>query len=221
VYETATGGIRRRLAGHRGPVPQVQFTPDGTRLISVSDDGTGLVWDVSPPRPATALALSDADRLKRWTALLALDAEAAHRAMGELTADPAGVAFLKAHLKHTPAPTDADLDRLVAKLGATAFADREAAARDLDALGGLAVGPVRARLAAVTSAEARQRLDDFLKRHNRPGRLTGPRLRELRAVELLETIGTPEARAVLAEVSARDTPLAKAAAAAATRLAGR
>jgi WD40 repeat protein len=200
VYETAGGGIRRRLVGHRGPVGQVAFTPDGSRLVSVSEDGTGLVWDMTPPRPAGPVA----DREKAWAALLAADAVAAHRAMGELAAAPAGtVAFLKAHLKPTPAPTDADLDRLLAGLAAPAFADREAAARDLDAFGGLAVTKVRDRLAKVTSADVRQRLDDFLKRHDRPGRTTGYRLRERRAVELLDAIGTAEARGVLQEWAGR------------------
>lgn len=204
VYETASGGIRRRLLGHRGMVDQVAFTPDGTRLVSVSGDGTGLVWDMTPPRPAAPPAATDADRQKRWAALLASDAPAAHRAMGELAADPAGtVAFLKKHLKPTAAPTDADMDRLMGGLAAPAFADREAAARDLDALGGLAVAKVRDRLPKVTSADVRQRLDEFLKRHDRPGRTTGYRLRELRAAELLEWIGTAEARAVLREWAGR------------------
>jgi hypothetical protein len=219
VYETASGGVRQRLRGHRGAVAQAAFTPDGSRLVTVSDDGTGLVWDVTPPRPAGPVALSDAERLKRWATLLTADAEAAHRAMGELAADPAGaVAFLKAHLKPTAAPTDADLDRLVAGLGASAFADREAAARDLDVFGGLAVAKVRAKVPAVTSAEVRQRLDEFLKRHDRPGRTTGARLREIRAVELLEVIGTPEARAVLAAVARGDSALATDASIAAKRL---
>jgi hypothetical protein len=65
----------------------------------------------------------------------------------------------------------------------------------------------------------RQRLDEFLKRHDRPGRTTGARLREIRAVELLEGIDTPEARAVLADLVRGDTPLAKDAGAAAKRLA--
>jgi RNA polymerase sigma factor (sigma-70 family) len=222
VYETASGAIRRRLRGHRGPVAQVAFAPDGARLVSVSDDGTGLVWDMSPPRPAGPASLSDADRFKRWATLLTAEAEAAHRAMGELAADAAGtVTFLKTHLKPTSAPTDADLDRLMARLGAAAFADREAASRDLDSLGTLAVPKVRARRPDVSSAEVRQRVDDFLKRHDRPGRTTGARLRELRAVELLESIATPESRAMLDELAKGDSALARVAAAAVKRLKGK
>jgi hypothetical protein len=222
VYETASGAIRRRLVGHRDTVGQLAFTPDGTRLISVSHDGTGLVWDMVPPRPTARGALSNADRQKRWAALLSADAEAAHRAMGELAADPPGsVDFLKAHLKSTPVPSDADLDRLLAGLGATAFADREAASRDLDALGSLAVSKVRDKLGAVKSAEVRQRLDEFLKRHDRPGRTTGARLREIRAVELLEVIGTADAKVLLEQLANGDSPLARAAAAAAKKADGK
>ncbi len=156
MYETASGAIRRRLKGHRGPVNQVAFTPDGGRLVSVSEDGTGLVWDTSPPRPTGKFTTSAVERAKRWAALLSTDDTAAYRAMGELAADPAGtVAFLKAHLKSTPAPTDADVDRLLAGLAASKFADREAAARNLDALGVLAVPKVRDRLPKVNSAEVK------------------------------------------------------------------
>jgi len=73
----------------------------------------------------------------------------------------------------------------------------------------------------VTSAEVRERLEDFLKRHDRPGRTSGYRLREMRAVELLEAIATKEARVLLAELGVGDTPLANRAAAAVRRLEGR
>lgn len=35
------------LRGHEGAVSDLAFSPDGTRLVSVSNDGTGLVWDVA------------------------------------------------------------------------------------------------------------------------------------------------------------------------------
>src|SRR5262249_47604561 len=47
VYELATGQIVRTLRGHRGEIPQLAFTSDGRRLVSVSRDMTGLVWDTS------------------------------------------------------------------------------------------------------------------------------------------------------------------------------
>ena len=35
------------LRGHRGPVRSCSFRPDGARLVTVSYDKTGKVWDTS------------------------------------------------------------------------------------------------------------------------------------------------------------------------------
>jgi hypothetical protein len=41
----------RRLPGHRGPVFGAAFSPDGLRLATVGDDGTGRLWNVAPGDP--------------------------------------------------------------------------------------------------------------------------------------------------------------------------
>jgi hypothetical protein len=122
------------------------------------------------------------------------------------------------NLKPTPAPTDAQIDKLLTGLAAELFADRRAAAADLEGFGSLAVPKIRDRLEKVTSAEVRERLAAFLKVHDRPGRISGCRLREMRAVELLEVMATRDARAALADLSTGDTPLSIRAAAAVRRL---
>ncbi|MBI3411058.1 MAG: WD40 repeat domain-containing protein [Planctomycetes bacterium] len=223
TYETASGAIRRQLRGHGNLVSQLVFTPDGQRLVSASRDGTGLVWDVAPPRPEALIKLSDTDRRLRWEALGAADAEAAYRALGELAADPvATVAFLKANLKATVAPSSAEIDRLIERLDAADFAERDAASKDLGRLGTQAVSRVRDRLPQAASLEVRRRLEAFLHEHDWRGRLTGSRLRERRAIELLETIATPLALAVLKSAAEPgDTPLARDAAGATKRLQAR
>ncbi|MBX9625488.1 MAG: PQQ-binding-like beta-propeller repeat protein, partial [Gemmataceae bacterium] len=161
VYELATGVIRQRLRGHRNDVNQLAFTPDGRRLVSVSTDGTGLVWDVGPPAPAGPVGTSDADRQKRWEALGSADPATAEMARGEWAADPAGlVAVAERLLKPAPPPTDAEVDALVDRLGADEFADREAAARALDRFGPDAARRANERLPGVASPEARRRLAD-------------------------------------------------------------
>jgi hypothetical protein len=219
LYETGSGAIRRQLRGHRNLIKQLVFTRDGAKLVSVSRDLNGLVWDVAPPRPPAAVALSEADRRRCWDALTSPNGETAYRAMGELIADPAGtVAFLKVDLKPTPAPSDADVDRLIERLDASTFAEREAAFRELNDLGRAAVPRVRDRLPRVP-LEVRQRLEKFLQEHDRGGRLTGVRLRERRAVELLEAIRSADAEGVLKVLAeSGNTPLARDAVAAARRL---
>jgi hypothetical protein len=68
----------------------------------------------------------------------------------------------------------------------------------------------------------RRRLEGFLGQNDRRGRMTGCRLQERRALELLEAVRTPDARGVLeALAGGEDTPLARDAAAAVKRLAGK
>jgi hypothetical protein len=99
------------------------------------------------------------------------------------------------------------------------FATREQASRELAALGEAAVPGVRKRLVNGVSPELRRRakvfLDEFDAKEQSP-----ERLRQIRAVELLEGIGTPAARELLSELAkgAAGAPLTLEAAAARERL---
>lgn len=46
-YETATGKLLRTYTGHRGDISTLRFIEGEQKLISASDDGTCLIWDVS------------------------------------------------------------------------------------------------------------------------------------------------------------------------------
>jgi hypothetical protein len=83
----------------------------------------------------------------------------------------------------------------------------------------LAVPGVRKRLDRAESAEVRRRALDFLDWFD-PTTLKPDRLRQKRAVELLEGIATPAAREVLSELAkgAAEAPLSREAAAALERL---
>jgi len=48
VWDAATGEEIVELRGHRSFVWSVAFSPDGTRLVSGSGDGTVRVWDARP-----------------------------------------------------------------------------------------------------------------------------------------------------------------------------
>lgn len=75
AFGTAAGAVElwhgpdpRRLGertGHRGRVTALAFRPDGTRLVSTSEDGTARLWDVASlaplpcPHPSPSLAARD------------------------------------------------------------------------------------------------------------------------------------------------------------------
>jgi RNA polymerase sigma factor (sigma-70 family) len=225
-YEVTTGQPRRVLTGHRDYIGALGLSPDGRRLISGGRDASALIWDVTAagatkPRkePLTAAA---ADEL--WAALAGGEAEPAYAAMADLAAAPdRAVALLRGELKPVPAaPTDADLDRAFADLDSDDFATREKGSQQLAAFGEPAVPGVRKRLAKAESPEVRKRALEFLDRFD-PATLSPGRLRQLRAVELLEGIATPAAKDLLSDLAkgAAGAPLTLEAAGALERLRGR
>jgi WD40 repeat protein len=198
LFEIATGLRRQQLTGHRGQVISLAFTPGGKRLVTASEDSTGLVWDVSLAALTDPLAVAPA---KLWDDLASLKADRVNRALATLASAPdVAVALLKEHLRPASNPDTATLDRLVADLGSDSFTVRQKAAAELDRLGENIVFALRKRLGKGESLEVQRRIEQLLDKHDR-GDVTSERVRELRALEVLEQIGTPEARRVLADLA--------------------
>jgi WD40 repeat protein len=211
LWEVATGREVLRLTGHTAHVADVAFTPDGRSLVTVSNDATGLVWDVSPKAGRT-----EPDRL--WKGL-ADEAPTAYRAICALAASPdTAVATLRDRLRADPGPRGDRLARLLADLDSARYPVREAATRELTALGTDAEPALRHRLAEGPPAEVRRRIERLLGPW--PAEPSPAALRRLRAVMALERIGTPAARQVLAELAGDGpvSPLAEAARASLDRL---
>src|SRR5262249_49482849 len=118
---------------------------------------------------------------------------------GRLIADPErSLPYLKKRMQVVP-PADADrLARLIADLDSDAFATRDAASRDLTHLGADAEPALRAARAKVTSREARARIERLLEAlRQEPEKLSPEELAHVRAIQVLERIGTKEARELL------------------------
>jgi RNA polymerase sigma factor (sigma-70 family) len=222
-YEVATGQPRRTLAGHREYVGTLACVPDGRRLISGGVDGTALVWGTTLAAAASPRKqpLDEADIDKLWKKAAGTDSHAAFAALADLAAAPErAVALLQKQIKPIPkGPSDADLDRLFEKLDSDDFVMRDKASHDLAAFGESAVPGVRKRLVKGVSLELRLRALAFLDQFE-PKELSPERLRQLRAVELLEGIGTPAAKKLLSELAhgAPGVPLTLDATAALARL---
>jgi RNA polymerase sigma factor (sigma-70 family) len=203
VPQTATGEAIKKLTGHVRWVTALVFTPDGRRLVSGSADQTGLVWD------ATLSALGDAGGGKpagigpaeAWDRLAAREARVGYAAMAALVATPAeAVALLRTRLRPAPVPTAADLDRLFQQLDSEKYDERQKASAELETFGPNAVAGVKARLERAPPLELRKRLERFLEGYGGPS--PSPYLlRSVRGVAVLEAVGAPEARALLAELA--------------------
>jgi WD40 repeat protein len=194
VYEVATGQVLAHFQGHRESIITVVWSPDGSRLLSGAGDHQVLVWDASVRTLAgKAHALPAANRPAAWDQLGTQKSKEALKTIAALAADPdAAVAFLGERVKPIPTADAAALDRIFRQLDAKAFAAREQASRDLDALGTGAIGGVRERAARATSAEVKGRADAFLRKFDTDD--LGPdRVRYLRALDVLTTADTPAA----------------------------
>jgi WD40 repeat protein len=203
VYEVAAGVLRREFTGHSGPVTALAFSPDRTRLASGSTDTTVLVWDLTAPDDEVATGKPSAEEMDRlWTALADPDGRAAFKAMCRLASAPdEAAALLGKHVKPAGGGGDA-ITKLIADLDDDRFDVREAAHKNLLALGKSAEEPLKKALAAKPSAEAKRAIEDLLDKLKEKGQGPPPDLvRALRAVEVLEDIGTPAAKKMLDELS--------------------
>jgi WD40 repeat protein len=228
LWDTAAGKERRRLPGHVLPVDALAFSADGKILASGGWDTSVLLWDVSAitrrEKPA-AVALSPRELERLWADLAGKDATQAYQALKRLAGAPSqAVEFLRQRLGPVPVVDSEQIARLIAYLDHEEYARREKAARELERWGELAEPDLRKALERPLSLEVRRRVERLVARLE-ADRLDPPaaRLQSLRAVAVLEDIGTAGASQVLTKLAggARGARLTQEAQASLGRLAER
>lgn len=182
LWETVSGQRRRRQLVDRTP-DDLKGSPCGRFVATCRDDQPVYLWDVfggtSDPHPEPT-----ADD---WAALGSADAGEAFRAVRRLVQHPASaVTILSAKLKPAVPPKAAWVDERVERLGDPDFHTRQAAERELSAVGDVVLDRLRAAAeAGVETEEAAERMERVLTRAVSPA----AELRTVRAVEVLEYAG--------------------------------
>ncbi len=201
IWDLDSGQELGSFRGHESVVGPLAFSSDGQRLISGGWDTTILVWDmktIPQPRGTKVAELSPKELEERWAELADADASKAFRAIRALIRTrQQSVSFIKEHLRLV-APIAAEKTATwIADLDSERFQTRAKAEVELKELRELAEPSLRQAVQdRRTSLEQRRRIEGLLQR------LQGPitsveTLRQLRAVEVLEHIGSPEARQAL------------------------
>jgi hypothetical protein len=136
-----------------------------------------------------------------WTNLGDADAEKAYNALCALIGAPAqAVPLVNDRLRPAPSKESLGLRRLIADLDNDSFIVRQNAEQALAKLGVRAEGALREAVKENPTLQARKSMEALLEKVE--GHVNAPeRLREMRAVEALEHIGTPEAQKVLEKVA--------------------
>jgi WD40 repeat protein len=190
------GKVIRRCPGHTGMVQGMYFSADGSTAASASSDSTALVWDLPGLGLPPALALrqhAPADLEAFWQDLGSGDAGKGYPALRALAASPGQTVSLLGQRLRPVRLDEKQVRRWLAELDDDTFAVREKASEQLAALGRAAAPWIADALRAGPGPEAKRRLIDLQDRLHGPP-VSPDDLRPLRAVEVLERIGSAEAR---------------------------
>jgi hypothetical protein len=214
LWDAAAGKELTQFAGLKEEITALIFSPDTAFLACGLADGTTLILDVAKVDSKLTTKLGHDVLASCWADLAAADAAQAHRAIGMLVrGSKQSLPFFRERLKPVAALDAGSIHQWIAELDSDKFAVRQAAAKRLEAIGGQIQPHIQKALKAGISLETRRRLDQILNTvTDVPGQEA---LRTIRAIMVLERIGSPEAQGVLDTLAkgapgARETEEAKA-----------
>jgi hypothetical protein len=179
-------------------------------LASGGGDSEILVWDLTGRMKdgrIIPVRLNPQFLESTWQDLGGGDGFKALNAIWALVDAPAEtVPFLRQRLRPVRGPSEQRLQQLLRSLDDDQFAVREHAAKELADFGELVKPALEKHVATNPGLQARRTLEDLLERADNPFGTPG-RLGALRAVEVLEQIGTRDARALLEELAQNTSPV--------------
>jgi dipeptidyl aminopeptidase/acylaminoacyl peptidase len=199
LWEVATRNERRTLAGHGHAVRAAVFSPDGKTLASASMDESVNLWDVFTVKtePIASAVLPSIELEELWRKLADDNSASAYIAMQTLAGTPVQAALiLTERLRPVAGPTDKQITAWIADLDSDRFVVRQRATDELAKLGRSIELALRSKLAEKPPLEVVQRLEQLLLKIEHQ-QLSPDSIRVLRAIEVLEHIGSTDAKQLL------------------------
>jgi WD40 repeat protein len=205
LIETMTGKEILTLHGHHGHISSVAFSPDSRRLLSGGRDTTAILWSTLREKPALPPNWKDTEKL--WLDLGG-PTDQAYRAAWALMAHPdRAIEVLTKRLQPDGGATEKEIGELITNLASAKFANRDAAMRRLKYIGVRSLPALEQALKKAPDFETGRRIQELLKTVETS--LTPETLRDHRGLLILEMIGTPAARNLLAEIARGDAGAGK------------
>jgi tricorn protease-like protein len=211
LWEASTGRERLRLEGHTTAIDALDYAPDGRTVATAGKGGKVIIWDVTgrlKDGELTPARVGVKELESLWNDLGGADDRKASQAVWTLiAARDAAIAHLTEQVLQAPKRDfdAAKVEKLIADLDDNKFEVRDRASEELEKLGPVIEAVLRKALDKSTSAERTRRLQELLdkidKRGGSPREVAGRR-----AVEVLEQIGTPEARRALEKIANGEAP---------------
>lgn len=200
IWDLPAGMQKQPLRGHRGWIGGLEFSSDGKRLLTGSQDTSAIVWDVSDrvSRPGNRPLPHD-ELLRCWESLGQPESGPAYKSIWALIdGGDEATAFLRERLQPSNSADRKQIAKWIEQLDHPQFAVRERATAALAKVSDQAEEDLR-RLLPRATPEARDRIRRVLESVHESTQ-TPERLRMIRTLEVLEGQGTEAARAVLDEL---------------------
>jgi WD40 repeat protein len=222
LWDLVTGQELRRYEGHAGEITWLAFSIDGSMLASASQDTSVLIWAMPSTRAhevAVGAQLSATALDSLWRELQTLDSQKADSVFWQMVLNPdQTLSFLTKTLHRATERNEHEVENLILELGSTDFKARARAMQELREVADSAERYLTRAWNRTSSSEARRRITDILEARD-PAKWP-ERLRQVRAIEILELIATPSAIELLRDLAqgAPDACLTQEAKAAVQRL---